>query len=80
MGVPPDYLLRDTPDYIADIEFFFIAGYLGMKHNLQQQIAEFLAQFPVAAGIQPSGARSLAMIETKVSNLSRFSGTVTAAS
>ena len=44
MGVTPDQLLRDGLDHVAEIEGALFLRHAGVEHDLQQQVAQFLAQ------------------------------------
>ena len=51
MRMPPDHLARDRLDYIAERERVFLFSHAGMKHHLQQEVAEFLPEIiEVTAG------------------------------
>ena len=51
MGVTADHFRRDRGNDIAEIEQVALLGHAGMKHDLKQQVAEFVFQIDhVAAG------------------------------
>ena len=44
MRMPPDHLARDRLDHVAERERVLLFGHAGVKHHLQQEIAEFVAE------------------------------------
>jgi hypothetical protein len=44
MRMPADHLSRDRLDHVAERKRILFFGHAGMKHHLQQQIAEFVPQ------------------------------------
>jgi hypothetical protein len=44
MRMPPDHLARDGLDHIAERKRVLLLRHAGMKHHLQQQVAEFLPE------------------------------------
>ena len=44
MRMPPDHLGGDGFDHIAECERILFLRHAGMKHHLQQEIAEFVAE------------------------------------
>ena len=44
MRMPPDHLARDRLDHVAEGERVLLFGHAGVKHHLQQEIAEFAAE------------------------------------
>ncbi len=44
MGVPADHLAHDRFDHVAERERPLLLGHARMKHHLQQEIAEFVAE------------------------------------
>ena len=44
MRMPADHLGRDRLDHIAERKGVLLFRHAGMKHHLQQQVAEFVAQ------------------------------------
>ena len=42
--MPPDHLARDRLDHVAERERVLLLRHAGVKHHLQQEIAEFVAQ------------------------------------
>ncbi len=49
MRMPPHELLGDGLDHAAEIERALLLRHAGMEHDLQQQVAEFLAQIAEVA-------------------------------
>ncbi len=44
MRMPADHLARDGLDHVAERKGVLLFGHAGVKHHLQQQIAEFIAE------------------------------------
>ncbi len=44
MRMPSDHLARDGLDHVAECEGVLFLRHAGVKHHLQQEIAEFVAQ------------------------------------
>jgi hypothetical protein len=44
MRMPPDHLFRDRLDHVPESECALFLGHAGVKHYLQQEIAEFVAE------------------------------------
>ena len=44
MRMPPDHLGGDGLDHVAESERILLLGHAGMKHHLQQEIAQFVAE------------------------------------
>ena len=44
MRMPPDELFGDRLDHVAEIERALLLGHAGVEHDLQEQVAEFVAQ------------------------------------
>ena len=51
VGMPVDHLLRDPLDDFDEVEAAFVGTDLGVEHHLQQQVAQFLDDRGVIAGI-----------------------------
>ena len=49
MGVPADELVGDRLDDAAEVEGAFLLGHPGVKDDLQEKVAEFLAEFLAVA-------------------------------
>jgi len=51
MRMPSDHFSRDCFDYVAEGECIFFFRHTGVKHHLQQEIAEFIPEIvEIAAG------------------------------
>ena len=44
MRMPSDHLARDRLDHVAEGECVLLLGHAGVKHHLQQEIAQFVSQ------------------------------------
>src|SRR3569833_4398506 len=44
MRMPPDHLARDRLDHVAEGECVYLLGHTRMKHDLQQQVAQFVLE------------------------------------
>src|ERR1700761_7259086 len=44
VGMTPDHLLRDRLDHVAEGEYALFLGHAGVEHDLQQEVAEFVAE------------------------------------
>ncbi len=44
MRMPPDHLARDRLDHVAECERALFFRHPGVKHHLQQEVAEFVAE------------------------------------
>ena len=55
MRMPPDQLLGDRLHHVAEIERALLLGHAGVEHDLQQQVAQFVAQVVEIAALDRVG-------------------------
>jgi len=53
--MPTDQLGGDRLDHAAEVEPSFLFGHTGVEDDLQQEIAEFVAQIPEVAALHSIG-------------------------
>jgi hypothetical protein len=55
VGVAADHLPGDRLDHVGKGEFAFLLGHAGMEHDLQEQVAELVAQIVHVAALDGVG-------------------------